>query len=151
MTSCGKNENFSVQRVMCFGINVDGTQWNGMEYDTKIGFCLLKCHMSSSRSDSFTCHGISFYRGNRLSSVTNITIMIIVLWNVTQCRLREGSIITVKFLKMKAAYTSKADPRRNHCRKNVKSIYLLWFLRIIIRYYEIGHGSHRLNPYLPSS
>jgi hypothetical protein len=62
-----------------------------MEYDTKIRFCLFNCAVSSDKTGSFTCHGISFYRGNRLSSVTHVTIMIIVFWNVTQCGLREGT------------------------------------------------------------
>lgn len=106
-----------------------------MEYDTKIGFCLFNRHMSSDRSDSFICHGISFYRGNRLSSVTHITIMIIVFWNVKQCRLREGTNVRIDFLPpssllipenegsmfIQSADKCISDCAAYHCRKNVKS------------------------------
>jgi hypothetical protein len=55
------------------------------------------------------------------------------------------------FLKMGSASSSEAliNAYRTAVR-TLSLIYLLWFSRLLIRYYEIGHGSHRLNSYLPT-
>lgn len=101
-----------------------------MEYDTKIGFCLLNYAMSSDKTGSFTCHGISFYRGNRLSSVAHITIMIIVFWNVTQSRLREGANVRRNLLPPSSLvipedgvsqFIRSSDKCISDSRKNIKS------------------------------